>query len=165
MSQIDTGGMYTAQRAGCVDDRPVQNDKLVLFDAASTFTQSGVFIVRANNPLMIVGYEVPDGAVFTVEGVNVGSRAVQSGGGCCSPCGPTLLSQQAADILFREPMTLGGNIWQITATKRRLLITLPGEYILSLNEDQYFGSVHVEVKELGVIPTEIPDAYVAGIQA
>jgi hypothetical protein len=164
MSTIDTGGYYSGRGTTCEDSRPVQGENQVLFDPASTFLQSGLIIVRADQPVMLVAYMVPEGAEFVVEGVAVGSRAVQQGGGCCSPCGPTLMGQGAADIRFREPMTLGGNTWVINEAKKRLVINLPGTYLLVLNDDQYLGSVHVEMVKLGDVKTTLPTAYLAGIQ-
>ena len=162
-SMIDTGGHYTGRGSSCDDNRPVQGEHQVLFDQSSTFLQSGLIIVRADQPVMLVAYMVPEGAQFVVEGVSVGSRAVQQGGGCCSPCGPTLMGQGAADIRFREPMMLGGNTWSMDEKNRRLVITLPGTYMLVLNDDQYLGSVHVELVQLGNIKTTIPEGYVAGL--
>lgn len=160
---IDTGGFHTSAGPACEDNRPVQNEHHVLFDPSSTFLQSGPIVVRPNRPLMLVGYMVPEGAEFVVEGVSLGSRAVQHGGGCCSPCGPSLLSRAAADILFREPMTLGGSVWKINELNRHLVLTLPGSYILSLNSDEYLGSIHVELVELGEVQAPIPAGYMAGL--
>lgn len=46
---------------------------------------------------------------------------------------------------------------------RRIVITLPGTYMLVLNDDQYLGSVHVELVQLGNVKTVIPEGYVAGL--
>ena len=51
----------------------------------------------------------------------------------------------------------------MNAANRRLVLTLPGTYMLVLNDDQYLGSVHVELVELGKVKTTIPDGYVAGL--
>lgn len=163
MSMIDTGGHFTGRGSSCDDSRPVQGEHQILFDQSSTFLQSGLIIVRADQPVMLVGYMVPEGAQFHVEGVSVGSRAVQQGVGCCSPYGPTLMSQGAADIRFREKMTLGGQPWVMDELNRRIVITLPGTYILTLNDDQYLGSVHVELVQLGNVKTTIPEGYMAGL--
>lgn len=163
MSMIDTGGHYTGRGSSCDDNRPVQGEHQVLFDQSSTFLQSGLIIVREDQPMMLVAYMLPEGAQFVVEGVSVGSRAVQQGGACCIPGGPTLMSQGAADIRFREPMTVGGKLWMLDELNRRMVITLPGTYMLVLNDDQYLGSVHVELVQLGKIKTTIPEGYVAGL--
>ena len=73
------------------------------------------------------------------------------------------MSQGAADIRFREPMTVGGKLWMLDELNRRMVITLPGTYMLVLNDDQYLGSVHVELVQLGKIKTTIPEGYVAGL--
>lgn len=160
---IDTGGSYTASRSSGDDNRPVQAEHAVLFDPASTFLQSGLIIVRENHPVMLVGYMIPNDAEFVVEGVSVGSRSIQNGGSCCVPGGNSLMGQGAADIRFREPMNLGGRVWKINPSNRRIVITLPGTYLLVLNDDQYLGSVHVEMVQLGEVATRIPDAYMAGL--
>lgn len=162
-SRIDTGGHYSGRGSACDDNRPVQGEHQVLFDPASTFLQSGLIVVRANQPVMLVAYMVPTGAEFVVEGVSVGSRAIQQGGSCCVPGGPSLIGQGAADILFREPMALGGNTWKLDEGVRRIVINLPGTYILSLNSDEYLGSVHVEMVQLGTVNTVLPETYLAGI--
>lgn len=167
MGGIDTGGRYeTLQPVN--DGRPTSSSNTTLFDSASTSTTSVLISVRTGRPLMLIAYMMEEGAELTVEGVSVGSRGIANGGGCCNPCnnnGRALSTSDAVDIRFREPMTLGGNPWKITNGYRRLVITLPGQYILQLNDQQYLGQVHVELVELGEIETRIPDVYAAGVIA
>lgn len=164
MAGIDTGGRYADINVQ-QDNRPSIGSNKILFDSSSTSQTSVLINVQVDYPVMIVAYLMEDGAELTVEGVSVGSRSIANGGGCCTPYdnGRSLAVQDTIDIRFREPMTLGGNLWQITDTKRRLVITLPGQYILQLNYTQYLGLIHVEQVELGKISTKIPDIYMAGV--
>lgn len=161
---IDTGGRYSSVDRS--NTNPVKNNSAVLFDGSSTSTTSGVINVASNRPVLITAYAIPEGCAFTVEGVSTGSRAISSASGCCDTSSPTsgaLVPQGAADILFREPMTLGGHTWQITETTRRILITLPGMYVLQMNDISYIGDCHVEINPLVGVKTELPTAYHAGI--
>ena len=167
MAGIDTGGRYenlTPQN----DGRPTTGSNTTLFDSASTSLTSVLITVQVDRPLMLVAYLMEPGAELSVEGVSVGSRGIANGSGCCNPCnnnGRPLTTSDAVDIRFREVMTLGGNAWKITDAYRRLVLTLPGQYILQLNDQQYLGLVHVELVELGKVETRIPDVYVAGVIA
>lgn len=160
---IDTGGQFIGCDSACEDQRPVYGEHRVLFDFTSTVSQTGIITVNEDSPIMLVAYVLPDDAELVVEGVSVGSRSVPQGGGCCSPCGPSLESSGIPDIRFRWPMTLGGNTWKLSATNRRLVINLPGTYILVLADDQYIGSVYVEALSIGHIKTILPAQYLAGI--
>jgi hypothetical protein len=151
----------------CGSEGPATGKNVVLFDPSSTYLQSGLITVRPDTAIMLVGYNIPDGAVFTVEGVSVGSRSMAQGFGCCpsgAPTGNAIGMPRAPDILFRSPMKLGGAIWELTPENDRLVIALPGEYLLVLNDAQYLGDVQVELVVLPGIP-QLPFAYMAGIQA
>lgn len=109
---IDTGGFNSGASSMCNDGGgPAQGTNAVLFDPNSSYAQSPLIVVREKSSVLLVGYNIPDGAILTVEGVSVGSRSVAQGYGCCNPNnalqGASIYNQRAADILFRSPMRLG----------------------------------------------------------
>lgn len=166
MAGIDTGGRLATHDSMCSSEGPATGKNAVLFDPNSTYLQSGLITVRPDSAVMLVGYNIPDGAVFTVEGVSAGSRGMAQGFGCCPSGTPNAAGgmPRAPDILFRSPMKLGGIPWQLTPGNDRILIVLPGEYLLVLNDAQYLGDVQVELVTLPGVP-QLPFAYMAGIQA
>lgn len=164
--KVDTGGNFV-RSANPDNQRPAINANTVLFDGSSTNLTSSVINAGVNKPLLIVAYSMPDGCEMTVEGVSVGSRSISSISGCCDPTNQnaaTLIPSGAADILFRQPMALGGNVWKLTADQRHMLITLPGQYILQMNSTEYIGEAHVEVLPLPGMGNKIPESYIAGVQ-
>ncbi|HAX5209137.1 TPA: hypothetical protein JZG45_003989 [Escherichia coli] len=162
--KVDTGAVYDGYAVVAMDG-PAIGKHAVLFDPTSTYAQSALISVRPGSSVLLVGYNIPDDAVFTVEGVSVGSRPSPSGQGCCrngGTLGNTIVPGSAPDILFRSPVTLGGKPWQLTKDNDRLVIALPGEYLLVLNDTQYLGDVQVELIH---VPGEqqLPFAYMAGV--
>ncbi|EKY5009632.1 TPA: hypothetical protein RMT71_003213 [Escherichia coli] len=162
--RIDTGGTHD-EYTNVAADGPAVGKHAVLFDPTSTYAQSALISVRPGSSVLLVGYNIPDDAVFTVEGVSVGSRPSPVGHGCCRNgvvLGNTIVPGSAPDILFRSPMMLGGKPWQLTKGNDRLVIALPGEYLLVLNDTQYLGDVQVELIH---VPGEqqLPFAYMAGV--
>lgn len=162
--RIDTGGVHE-EHVIAATDGPAVGKHAVLFDPTSTYAQSALISVRPGSSVLLVGYNIPDGAVFTVEGVSVGSRPSPTGYGCCrngGALGNTIVPGSAPDILFRSPVKLGGKTWQLTKDNDRLVIALPGEYLLVLNDTQYLGDVQVELIH---VPGEqqLPFAYMAGV--
>ena len=166
MMDIDTGGVQTGLSSMCSDGGgPAVGKHAVLFDPNSTYAQSGLIVVRPGTSIMLVGYNIPEGAVLTVDGVSVGSRSVAQGLGCCNDNTKTaqsIYNGNAPDILFRSPMKLGGRPWQLTEEVDRLLITLPGEYLLVLNDTMYLGDMQVEMVVLPGVP-QLPFSYMAGV--
>ncbi|EJK8719794.1 hypothetical protein NLW25_005226, partial [Escherichia coli] len=61
-----------------------------------------------------------------------------------------------------SPVKLGGKPWQLTKDNDRLLISLPGEYLLVLNDTQHLGDVQVELIPVPGIQ-QLPFAYMAGV--
>lgn len=162
---INTGGFQTGLSGTLAEDMsPAVGKHTVLFDPSSTFAQSGLIAVRPNTSVLLVGYNIPEGAVLTLDGVSVGSRSVAQGFGAhtADPSTPqSIYNSSPPDILFRSPMRLGGKIWQLTNEADRLLITLPGEYLLVLNDAMYFGDLQVEMVMLPGC-TQYPFSYMAG---
>lgn len=163
---IDTGGFQSGLSSMCSDGGgPAVGKHAVLFDPNSTFAQSGLIVVRPGMSILLVGYNIPQGAVFTVDGVSVGSRSVAQGFGCCNDNtkgAQSIYSSAPPDILFRSPMKLGGKTWELTESVDRLLITLPGDYLLVLNDTQYLGNLQVEMVTLPGV-TQLPFGYMAGV--
>ncbi|HAV9614196.1 TPA: hypothetical protein JLH03_004185 [Escherichia coli] len=161
---IDTGGLYD-DRGSHAAEKSVTGKHMVLFDPTSTYAQSALISVRPGSSVLLVGYNIPEDAVFTVEGVSVGTSPAPGGQGCCrngSVLGNSIVPGSAPNILFRSPVKLGGKPWQLTKDNDRLLIALPGEYLLVLNDTQHLGDVQVEL-----IPVpgyqQLPFAYMAGV--
>lgn len=158
---IETG--YTCTSS--IDDAQAVTNSEALFDLKSHFLQSRPFSVKAGMGVLLSGYDIPVGAELTVEGVLLGGRAMAQMTGC-APCipGPNslgLYTVRAADVIFRSPMKLGGNIWKLTSDIDRLLIPLQGTYILSLNDAQYEGQFQVEKMDVSI--SDLPYQYMAGI--
>ena len=162
--KIDTHGAYENYSV-LAADVPAAGKHIVLFDPTSTYAQSSLITVHPGNSVLLVGYNIPEQAVFTVEGVSVGTNPSPNGYGCCrtgSMSENTIVPGSSPNILFRSPVKLGGKLWALTAENDRLLISLPGEYLLVLNDTQYLGDVQIE---LIVVPgyQQLPFAYMAGI--
>lgn len=165
--KLDTGGTYV-RSANADTQRPATSANVALFDGNSTNLTSSVINVTVNKPMLLVAYSMPDGCEMVIEGVSVGSRAISTVNGCCDPSNEnaaTLIPSGAADILFRQPMALGGNVWKLTADQRHLLITLPGQYILQMNSTEFIGETHVDVMPILGMGNPIPESYIAGVQA
>jgi hypothetical protein len=141
---IDTGGSITSTLPL---EGPAIGTTFVLFDSNSTYQQSPLVTVRPDYSVLLIGYGIPYGAAFTVEGVSLGSRAMGSYPAFAPERGVARnlsIPAPPPDILFRSPMRLGGNEWELTSDNDRMLISLPGDYLLVLNDPSYLGAVQVE---------------------
>lgn len=161
--QLDTGGQYVDMHSACEETTVPVGGHPVIFDPTSTYEVSELVVVHPGTQILVTAYNLAENAKIAVQGASVGQRPVSDGVACCRTDGPspTLLNRKSADILFRSPMRLGGNLWQLTPTNDRLLISLPGTYVFVLNDSAYFGDLQVEYQVMPLTP--LPDLYFAGL--
>lgn len=160
--QIDTGGQFTQMDSACEDATVPVGGNPVIFDPTSTYEVSDLVVVHPGTQILVTAYNLAENARIVVHGASVGQRPVSNGTACCRTDGPnpTLLNRKSADVLFRSPMRLGGQVWELSPTNDRLLISLPGNYVFVLNDSAYFGDLQVEYQRFPLLP--MPDVYYAG---
>lgn len=161
---IDTGGSYNYSGGHVDASSNPRTSSNVIFDPSSTYSTSTPVNVYSGSQILVTAYNLEDGARIIVHGASLGEVPISSGTVCCTEGKALSLHRyRSVDVLFRAPMRLGGNLWELTPTNNRLLIAVPGSYLFELNDPSYFGNLQVEYQ---VFPYEhFPDVYYAGVVA
>lgn len=158
--KIDTGGKFA------LGDDPTTGGALstyspnqILFSSQSDSLDSPIMTVYTGSTL-IVGYNIPAGAVLTLELVSLGGVTPSSVSCARSVHGASTRQSVKPLIVFRTPVTLGGTTWMLTAESPMMVVPVRGTFVLSLNDGTYLGDFHVEAVSQDA--QAMPDAYKAG---
>ena len=165
---ISTGGRYDNIGGPTVDSSGVMiNTSNILYDDSIAKLRSAPFEVPEGYYAVLVGYNMEQaaGAEFVIDGVTLGSQHVANGGACCNGVEDRgNKASTTATVLFRETMTLGGNAWKITQKTPRVIVAVPGWYVVELNDGDHIGQGLQLEYRLVKQKLQLPEAYFPGIK-